>query len=444
MSSSRTTRRKFLQRSAAAMAGTTMTGTAMVPYISTAAAEQATGKKSKNDRYRIGAIGMRYQGSVITRKAVAHGDVVAIADVDRLIGEKAVEEFGGVLYEDYRRLLDRKDIDVLMIGTPEHWHTKILIDACRAGKDVYCEKPLTLTVDEGKQICKVVRETGRVVQVGTWQRSDERFRLACEMVHAGRIGELKKVTVVLDKNKTSGSLKTKPVPPHLNWDLWQGQTPDVPYIPERCHYTFRWWYEYSGGQMTDWGAHHIDIAQWAIGADGSGPVEIEATAKYPNVPNGYNVATDYWARYVFADGVELEVLDHGRGGLMLEGTKGRIFVNRGSLEGKAVEQLAEEPLTRQEFVLYDHDNHARPRRAGKLDSIINHMGNFFDCVETREMPISSVFNQHRSVSVCHLGNIAMRVGRKLKWDPEKEQFVGDDEANRMLTRSERKPYQIEA
>ncbi len=196
------------------------------------------------------------------------------------------------LYEDYRKLLDRNDIDAVTIGAPDHWHAKMLIDACRWGKDVYCEKPLTLSVDEGKRMCEVVKQTGRVVQVGSWQRSDNRFRLACELVRQGRIGKLEKVHVTLGKNTQGGPFAIEKPPTHLNWDMWQGQTPDVPYIKQRCHYTFRWWYEYSGGQMTDWGAHHMDIAQWGMGRDRSGPVEIETTATFPKVKNGYNVATD--------------------------------------------------------------------------------------------------------------------------------------------------------
>ena len=414
----------------------------MVPYVFTAHAEQATRPSSANDRFRIGAIGMRYQGTVITEKAREYGDVVAICDVDRHVREQARSSFGSTpaIYEDYRALLNRKDVDVVMIGTPDHWHTKMLIDACRAGKDVYIEKPLTLTLDEGKQLTKVVRETGRVVQVGSWHRSDARFRLAVEMVRQGRLGQLKRIEVVLGKNKTGGPFPTRPVPGHLNWDLWQGQTPSVPYIEERCHYTFRWWYEYSGGQLTDWGAHHMDIAQWAAGMEGSGPVEIEGKAKFPDVPDGYNVAVDFQARYVFPGGVEMVVLDHGRNGILFEGSEGRIFVNRGTLEGKPAEALADDPLPRENYQLYPHDNLARPPREGKLDAIVNHMGNFFDCVKSRQQPISDVYSQHRSVSTCHLGNISMRLGRPLRWDPEKELFVGDEEANRHLRREQRAPY----
>jgi myo-inositol 2-dehydrogenase/D-chiro-inositol 1-dehydrogenase len=434
----RTSRRQFLQLAGAASAGL------LTPYVFTADAEERLKPKSKNDRFRLGAIGMRYQGSVITEKALVEGDLVTIADVDRDIAEKAREQFGGKadLYEDYRRMLERPDIDIVLIGTPDHWHTKMVIDACRAGKDVYCEKPLTLTIDEGKLMTRVVEETGRVVQVGSWERSDANFRLACELVQQGRIGKLQKITVTLGKNKTGGPFPTAPVPAHFNWDLWQGQTPDVPYIAERTHYTFRWWYEYSGGQMTDWGAHHVDIAQWGAGMQHSGPVEIDGRADFPNEPNGYNVAVNFSAKMRYADGVELDVLDEGRNGVMFEGERGRIFANRGVVAGVAVDRLKDEPLERGDYVLYDFDNLDRPPRSGKLDAIINHMGNFFDCVRARRTPISDVVSQHRSVSVCHLANISMRLGRKLQWDPESEQFVGDEEANRWLSREQRKGFEI--
>jgi predicted dehydrogenase len=429
-------RRNFLKGTAA-----TVLGGGVAPYFFSSDAEAKDKPTSANDRFRIGSIGMKYQGSVVAEKALAHGDVVAICDVDREIAEKAKEQFGGKadLYGDYRKMLDRKDIDVITIGTPDHWHTAMVVDACRAGKDVYIEKPLTLTVNEGQKILPVVEETGRVVQVGSWQRSDYRFRLAVEMVRQGRIGRLQRVDVVLGKNKTGGPFPVVDPPAHLDWEMWQGQTPFVPYIKERCHYTFRWWYEYSGGQMTDWGAHHLDIAQWGIGAL---PVEIEGHARFPNAPNGYNVAVDFHAQYKYANGVVMTVADHGRNGVMFTGTKGRIFVNRGTVSGKPVEDLEDTPLPRESFKLYAHDNLNRPKRMGKLDSIVNHMGNFFDCIKTRQTPISDVVSQHQSVTTCHIGNISMRLKRPLRWDPQTETFAGDDEANQWLRREQRAGYEI--
>ncbi len=393
------------------------------------------------ERPGIGAIGLRYQGTVITEKAREYGDIVAVCDVDRHVREQARASFGSTaeIFEDYQDLLQRKDVDVVLIGTPDHWHSKMLIDSCRAGKDVYCEKPLTLTIDEGKRIRDAVNESSRVVQVGSWQRSDHRFRLAVEMVRGGRIGALQSVDVILGKNDAGGPFERLPVPKHLNWDLWQGQTPDVPYIAERSHYTFRWWQEYSGGQMTDWGAHHVDIAHWAIN---SGPVEVSGIANYPTVADSYNVPVDFNARIRYANGVVLTISDTGRNGILFTGSSGRLFVNRGSISGTPVDGLAVNPLSREQFSVYDFDNLARPERSGKLDAIVNHMGNFFDCIESRRKPVSDVEDQHRSITSCHLANIAMKLDRALKWDPDKEQFADDAAADALLSRPQRDGFSV--
>lgn len=430
------TRRRFLKQSAL-----TVAGAASVPYIFTSTSSAQQPPKSANDRLGVGAIGLRYQGSVITHKAQLYGDIVAFADVDRHVREQARASFGSTqkIYEDYRQLLDNKDVDVVLIGSPDHWHAKMVIDACRAGKDVYVEKPLTLTIDEGKVIRKVVEDTGRIVQVGSWQRSDARYRLAVEMVRAGRIGKLRRVTCATGPNPAGGPFSERPVPGHLNWDLWQGQAKAVPYIEERCHYTFRWWYEYAGGKVTDWGAHDLDIAQWAINEY---PVAVEADGDLPDTPNGYNVATRFHGVLRYPSGVELVVAEQGRTGVLFEGEKGRMFVNRGTISGVPVEQLKDDPFPREQFQLYDFDNRTRPDRVGKLDAIINHMGNFFDCIAQRRQPISDVESQHRSATTCHLVNLSLRLGRPLKWDPDKEVFVGDEEANQWLRRDQRKGFEV--
>jgi len=433
-------RRRFVKSATAAVLGT-VSGATGSSIFAKGPSPSVGNTDSKNDRPHIGCIGMRYQGAVIAHQAQVYGDIVAICDADRHVREQARSSFGSTpkIHEDYRELLARDDIDVVTIGTPDHWHTKMLVDACRAGKDVYCEKPLTLTIDEGKLIRQVVRETGRVVQVGSWQRSDNRFRLAVELVRQGRLGQLQRVDVVLGKNKTGGPFAIDDPPPELNWDLWQGQTPDVPYLHERCHYTFRWWYAYSGGQMTDWGAHHLDIAQWGINEY---PIAIESTARFPDVVNGYDVAIDFDVAYRYPSGTVMTVSDTGRNGIMFTGTEGRIFVNRGSLEGTPVEELQSNPLSRESYEVYDFDNLERPPRSGKLDSIVNHMGNFFDCARSRRTPISDVESQHRSVSTCHLGNISMWTGRPLEWDPDSESFMADAEANEWLSRQQRAGYEV--
>ena len=431
-----TSRRQFLAGSAGLLGAGLLT-----PNLPVGTAHAQSSPQAKNDRPGVGAIGMRYQGTVITLKAQEYGDIVAIADVDRHVREQARASFGSTpaIFEDYRGLLDRKDVDVVMIGSPDHWHVKMAIDACRAGKDVYVEKPISLTIDEGKILRQVVKETGRVIQVGSWQRSDARFRLAVEMVRAGRIGKLQKVTCATGPNPAGGPFEERPVPGHLNWDLWLGPAPLVPYVPERCHYTFRWWYEYAGGKVTDWGAHDIDIAQWGIDQN---PVEVSATGKLPDIPNGYNVSTGFEGIVRYPGGVELVVTEKGRAGTLFEGDKGRIFVNRGTISGTPVEQLKEDPLPPEKFQLYDYDNVYRPQRVGKLDAIVNHMGNFFDCVRARKTPISDLESQHRSATTCHLVNLSIRLGRSLSWDAEKEEIVGDAEANTWLSREQRKGYEV--
>jgi myo-inositol 2-dehydrogenase / D-chiro-inositol 1-dehydrogenase len=428
-------RRNFLMASGGAA------GASWLASSAAAARDAHKPARPADDDIGVGAIGMRYQGTVIADKARAHGRIVAIADVDRHVLEQARASFGSTptIFEDYRGLLDRQDVHVVLIGSPDHWHVKMAVDACRAGKDVYVEKPLSLTIEEGKLLRRVAAETGRVVQVGSWQRSDARYRRAVEMVRAGRLGKLRRVTCATGPNPAGGPFNQTPVPQHLNWDLWQGQAASTSYVAERCHYTFRWWHEYAGGKVTDWGAHDIDVAQWAIGEQ---PVEVDARGELPSAPNGYNVPTKFRAVVRYPSGVELHVVDEGRAGVLFEGDAGRLFVNRGTLEGAPVEALAERPLPREQFALYEFDNLHRPERSGKLDAIVNHMGNFFDCVRERETPISDVESQHRSATTCHLVNISIRLGRPIKWDAEQEQCMGDSEASAMLSRKQRKGFEL--
>ena len=228
------------------------------------------------------------------------------------------------------------------------------------------------------------------------------------------------------------------MPANLDWELWQGQTPAVPYIPQRCHYTFRWWYEYSGGKMTDWGAHHVDIAQWAIGQIKSGPTTIEGTASHPNIPNGYNCATEFEVHAKFGNGAEM-VITHKTpqfdNGIHIVGEKGEIFVNRGKLTGVPAEELPKNPLPEDALTkLYK----GRTPSGGNA-----HMHNFFECMRDRTQPVSDVYTHHRAMTTCHLANIAIRLGRKLQWDPKTEQIIGDKEAQAMQAREQRKGYEIE-
>lgn len=414
------TRRTFLGAGAAAA------GLASVPYWSAAA---SAAEESKNDRPIVAAIGCGGRGMKIAQDAARHGDMVAVCEVDRKRGEQAVARFGGKaeLYGDYRRVLDRNDVEAVTIGTPDHWHAPIALAALAAGKDVYCEKPLTLTIHEGQLLCDAVRRTGRVFQVGTQQRSSKLFRGACELVRNGRLGKLHTVTVTLPfSTKTGGPFAPQTAPPELDWDMWQGQAPAHDYCPERCHYTFRWWYEYSGGIMTDWGAHHMDIAHWAMDSERTGPITIEGQASLPAIANGYNTPAKFSVAMRYPNDVTLNI-QIGDNGILFEGDQGRIYVNRGRLTGKPVEDLADHPLGDEAIRVYASDNH---------------MGNFFECLKTRKQPISDVFSHHRSVSACHLANISMRLGRKLSWDAANERFVGDAEADGMLRREPRKGYEF--
>jgi predicted dehydrogenase len=463
MNRRRSDRRLFLKQSAAAA------GLAATPYFFTTASAQSG--RSPSDRPVLGCIGTGDRWKQIVGGALKFADGAAVCDVDAdhmAEGKAKVEGLqneGGRSrsvdsYEDYRRLLDRKDIDVVTIVTPDHWHSKIAIEAMQAGKDVYCEKPLTLTIEEGKQIIQVLKQTGRVFQVGTQQRSEmsaekgkfkQQFLTAVALCHAGRLGKIQKVECRIGKAPRSPELPKAEVPKNLNWDMWLGQAPMTDYVlasagenakypHSRVHYEFRWWYEYSGGKMTDWGAHHVDIATWAIGMDQSGPLSVEGlmvdhpcelVGGMPTKSNMYNVATSFDVQCLYPNGVELRILSDGENGILITGDQGELFVSRSALRGSAVDALAEQPLPEDTITqLYK----------GKTPG--SHMGNFFECIATREQPISDVVSHHRAMTTCHLANIAIRLGRKLQWDPQTEQIVGDAEANGWQRREQRKGYEI--
>ncbi len=454
MPTSHTTRRRFLQTvSAAGVAGI------MVP-----SAHRALGYQSPNERPVFATIGLRNQGWAITSKTFSFADFAALADVDaNVLGEyveKTQQRQGKKpdAYKDYRKILERKDIDAVMIATPDHWHTKIAVEAMLAGKDVYCEKPLTLTIDEGKLIEQMVKKTGRVFQVGTMQRTEcgERFLQAVALVQQGRIGTVKKVTCGINGMPSSPVIPIAPVPEGLDWEFWLGPAEKVPYraLPEmrtgygggvplysNAHYSFRNWHEYSGGKLTDWGAHHVDIACWAIGASDTGPskvapVEFELGCEYkdgyPVVHDRYNVATSFLIRADMPNDVEMLISSEGDNGILFEGSEGRFFVNRGRISGKPVEQLKDNPLP---------DDAIEKVYGGKVSG--NHSVNFIECMKSRKQPISDVWSHNRMLEICHLSNIAMRTGRAVAWDPVQRQIVGDESANAMLARESRQGYEID-
>jgi predicted dehydrogenase len=434
--------------------------------------QAATAKRrvAANDRILIGAIGI---GSPGGRNEQLMHDVlnlkrqiqyVAVCDVDgrhrdRAAGMLKKNGMDVQKYSDFRELLDRKDLNAVLIATPDHWHALVALEAMKRGKDVYCEKPLTLTINEGKAVVKTARDKETVFQVGSQQRSDARFRLACELVRNGRIGKIKTVETRIGANPQSPPIPKADPPKELDWGFWLGPTPVVDYLElkqgkdtfTRCHYEFRWWYDYSGGKMTDWGAHHNDIAQWGLGMDGNGPVAVEAEGTPPPKENNrYNCHEHFKITYTYANGAKVVCADtqlpdapdpklivKGRGGkernvsengILFVGEGGQwIFVNREIITASD-QKLLDEPLS---------------GNAQRLEVSNNHMANFFDCLATRKRPICDVEVGHRSVTVCHLGVIALRSGMKLKWDPKEEHFQ-DEEANKWLSREMRAPWKIEA
>jgi predicted dehydrogenase len=344
----------------------------------------------------------------------------------------------------------------VIIGTPDHWHVKIAIEAMASGKDVYCEKPLTLTIEEGQLIGAAVKKYNRVFQVGTQQRSDfgQLFLTAVAMVRDGRIGKVNKVTCAIGGGPTSPAIPVAAPPANLNWEMWLGQTPKVDFrtlsgegpggrrfYHSRGHYEFRWWYEYSGGKLTDWGAHHVDIATWALGLDKTGPSSLRVVQRkmpvpfekgWPTQDDRYNTPQEFEVVATFP-GVEMIIIhDTSDGnGILFEGDKGRFHVNRQRIKGQPFEQLAENPLPDDALV-----------KAYKGKRPTGHMANFFDCVKSREEPISDVFSHHRALTTCHLANIALRLDRAIEWNPEAEKIVGDDEAQSFIRREPRKGYEI--
>lgn len=367
-----------------------------------------------------------------TRTMIKH--VVALCDVDsaRLAeAQKQLKERGGgeaKLYSDYRRLLEDKTIDAVLIATPDHWHALPTIHACQAGKDVYVEKPLSLTIEEGKAMVRAARYYKRVVQTGSQQRSwpDQKFRRACEYVRSGRIGDVKTIRVGLPGvNWTKDPLVPDSEPPkELDYEFWLGPAPYRPYNKHRVHYYFRFFWDYSGGQMTNWGAHHLDIAQWALGMDESGPVEAGGRAEF-DAQKRYEVPSWFEITYKYANGITIICGQSHRIGTTFEGQDGIIYVDRGRLES-SVKGVLEEPLGQDEV---------------RLPVSKDHHQNWFDAIKSRQPPICDVAIGHRSATVCHLGNIAVQsLGKTIKWNPAAEQIVGEPVHLKQLDYEYRKPW----
>lgn len=422
---------RFSRRSFLASTGT---GLLTLPAATYRAALLAQDKPSES--IRIGCIGVGNQGRPNMNAVRKY--VVAICDVDRDRVAAAARELEKAnikaqTFADYRKLLDAKDIDAVVVSTPDHWHALNVVDACRAGKDVYCEKPLSLVVAEGRAMVRAARENKRIVQTGSQQRSAKEFRRACELVRNGALGKLKTVKVGLPGPNWVERAKM-PVPDSnppatLDYDFWLGPAPQRQYNTNRVHYLFRFFWDYSGGQQTNFGAHDLDIAQWGLGMDGSGPSSVEGSATYHS-RMWFETPETAKLTYTYANGITVQCsLGKGGfpGGVTFEGENGTIHVKRGTLS-----------VTLNGEKVPDPDQ--LPTGDLKLEVSPGHHQNWLDCIKSRQLPICDVEIGHRSATVCHLGNIAIRTGRKISWDACQEQIVGDKQAAELLTKPYRKPW----
>jgi predicted dehydrogenase len=458
----RASRRQFLASAASAL------GAAAVPAIVPAT---IFGQAAPSNRIHVAFIGCGNQSTIDLPAFLAQDDaqVLAVCDVntasrgykvpEQFLGRKPAQEKVDAYYaakkasgrykgcdatHDFREILGRRDIDVLAVVVPDHWHALITVLAARAGKDIYCEKPLSLCIRHGRAMVEAVRQYKRVLQTGSHYRSSPAARLACELVRNGRIGKLERIVARVAENNAvdpGPGWQPMPVPEGFDYDFWLGPAPRVPYHKDRCFYRFRFNLDYSGGQTTNFGAHSNDLAQWALGADRTGPVEIEDTGSEWPPPGGlYNTATKVSFRARYADGVELVCRTEKPGfGTRFEGTEGWVEYGYNGVTSQPA-SIKTSPIGPGEIRLAVSNPERKEERA--RDHVPDHVRNLLDCVRSRKDPVAPVEVGHRSASVCHLGNIAMRLKRKLRWDPAREEFPGDDEANRLLGRAMRPPWRL--
>jgi predicted dehydrogenase len=382
---------------------------------------------------------------------LAHADaqVVAVCDVDKAHRDQAqvlVEKqyaadrqagsFKGCdTYNDFRDLLAREDIDAVSIGTPDHWHSIPVILAAQAGKDIYCEKPLSYSIDEGKAMVATVQRYNRVFQTGTWRRSRSACRLACELVRNGRIGELKTIRCYVPagyqiRDGDYGDPAEQPVPEGFDYDLWLGPAPYAPYTAGRCHFNFRWIQDYAEGYISDWGAHYLDVGQWGNGTDLTGPVSAEGWGKYPE-SGLYDAAIAHHVEFTFKNGVKMisatsEGEEGKTYGIWFDGTEGQIYVESGEVKSTP-ESIASSPIGPGDIRLYDSTDHH---------------GNFLECIRSRGKTAAPVESAHRSATICHLASIVSLLGRGVQWDPDKEEFIDDPETARFMYRTMRGTWHI--
>jgi len=431
-------RRQFLMRSAAGLAALPL-GEAVAASVPPPSA-----------RLTMGCIGVGGQGAGDMNVFLndPRVQVVAVCDVDLArarAAAKTVDTFyagrggqgsgtGCAVTQDFREILARRDIDTVLVATPDHTHALITVLAARAGKDIYCEKPLAYSVAEGRMVADATRQHGRILQTGTQRRSAGRIRHACELVRNGRLGELRRTVVGLPRGFQirggggGGNAGPEPVPEGFDYDTWLGPAPQAPYTPGRCHFNFRWILDYGEGYISDWGAHYLDVAHWGMGMDLTGPTAIVAKATFP--PDGlYDAPTDFDITYTYANGMTLQCATDQTLGIRFEGSDGWIHIEK---PGAAQVVASDERLLKSEI---------GPGGVRLYRSASQH-GNFIDCVLSRQEPAAPAELGQRSASVCHVGMIAARLGRPLRWDPAAERFVNDAEADRLLFRPMRYPWVV--
>lgn len=423
------------------------------------------GKNAPSNRINIGAIGTgRISRDHDMPGVWKHDDarIVAVCDVDskrvedakKLVNDhyskKTGKTYNGVTgYADYRELLKSKDVDAVLISTPDHWHALIGMHAVNAGKDVYLQKPASLTISEGRTLSDTVHRTGRIVQIGSQQRSSPQFRYAAELVRNGRIGELKTVSVGLPGDPSGDEEPEMPVPKNLNYETWLGSTPYAYYTEKRAHpqndYSRPGWLrceQFGAGMITGWGSHHVDCAHWAMNTEYTGPIEVAGWAEFP-AHGLWDVHGKFRTEALYANGVKMIVSNELPNGIKFEGTEGWIFVSRGNASVTASDPVAK---LKDDKALSASDPKIIASVIGPneihLYESSDHHGNWLECVKTRKPPIAPIEVGHRSCSTCLIHHIAMKLKRKVSWDPMKERFKNDDEANAMLARSQRWPYAV--
>ena len=468
-------RRDFLKT--AAVCGT-------IPYFFSSAARGDVGL----DRLRLGVIGCGGQGRLDLEYFDQLLDTVVLCDVDSDYGLAKTLATGLGIHRgetvtppetcaDYRRVLDRDDVDAVLIATPDHWHTKIAVEALAAGKHVFCEKPLTLTLEENLIIRKAAAKYDKVFEVGTMQRCfKDEFMLAALIVRGGHLGTIKRMTVDVGGGEVSPAIPTAAAPATLDWNQWLGQAPAVEYRASdemgnawdasrpgiapcsRGHYRFRWWYEYSGGKFTDWGAHHIDVALWCTNRQtpGTGPVTIDGTDSehpvefkdgYPVLDDRYNTANRFNVLHTFADGSVMNVCSNSPdgNGVLFEGTKGKMHVSRGRCKGKIIEEGIAAEFTEDDYAALNNGQPLEPNpdnRTNQDRAFYVHKENFINCIRTGAKPISDVASHVQTAYLCHLSAIAARLKRKINWDSLNEKITGDEQAASFFSRTPRKGFEI--